>query len=758
MLTYDQLMAWNPGKLSGIADRVNNGRKRMVDQQDELDAGKIPPDWTGAAAERARVRHRNLYDQINDLVAPAPVIIEALDHTAEVGKASQKQARAAREAIIGKGWKVESATSGTVLTSPPSEAELDGKTQEEVDALENQVRELAQDLLDALQKADQAGMDLAAVFRNARRGTYDGGTGSLSQAGLPPELRGLSDEEIATRIVKDPETYEGYVDTLTPAQQKALGSAIAQEVETTFDPDEEPTQGEVSRANQLMAMSGANSGVAAGLFGKLGASGTVDVMERIEQLMSTTQIQGLDDAAGLVRSGLVSASHDSSFPDHYFGKQIGENASPSVVAYLMKDHGYDGPFVLGAAEGFDPRDRNADQPVVLTTPSPLLGDASGQVRIDPMGEIIDNLGDHPQEGLDFFADGTGEKRAAYYFGDRDWSHDGYATITEFAANVGTDPELAKQDPKDLAMFTSRFFDEIADNQGFTPEGAKEASPHMARILGSNLPSVTQSLESAGLGPGVYEHSLPFTGPDGEILKLQNCPMINRNDLDQLMQVAVSTKDGADEIGQRIGFYQQSMLNTAAESDGTATAIKDTIQSTAKLSGFAEYSAGQIAIDDAAEQDKHRKQMIDAINFGASILPIPGPGDDVAGGLAANAMDASIAKARDGMSAAALKDFASEAERATATADAAAASHLSDVKARSFYAMVEAGLIDITGDSQLDPDGDGKPTPLADLEDRYSADSAMAAIMANEGLMTAQDFKSAYEDPFGEYHNKGKGTS
>lgn len=757
MLTYDQLMAWNPGKLSGIADRVNNGRKRMVDQQDELDAGKIPPDWTGAAAERARVRHRKLYDQINDLVAPAPVIIEALDHTAEVGKSSQKQARAAREAIIGKGWKVESATSGTVLTSPPSEAELDGKTQEEVDALENQVRELAQDLLDALQKADQAGNDLAAVFRNARRGTYDGGTGSLSQAGLPPELRGLSDEEIATRIVKDPEKYEGYVDTLTPAQQKALGAAIAQAVETTFDPDEEPTQGEVNRANQLMAMSGANSGVAAGLFGKLGASGTVDTMERIEQLMSTTQIQGLDDAAGLVRSGLVSASHDSSFPDHYFGKQIGENASPAVVAYLMKDHGYDGPFVLGAAEGFDSRDRNADQPVVMTTPSPLLGDTSGQVRIDPMGEIIGNLGDHPQEGLDFFADETGEKRAAYYFGNRDWSHDGYATITEFAANVGTDPELARQDPKDVAMFTSRFFDEIADNQGFTPEGAKEASPHMARILGSNLPSVADAMDvSRNVAPGIYDHALPFNGDDGRPLRVEDLPMINRDDLDRLMQVAVAREDGASEIGQRIGFYQQSLLNTATETDGSPTAIKATIQETAKLSGFAEYSAGQIEIDDATEQDKRRKQMIDAINFGASIVPIPGPGDDVAGSLASNAIDGSIAKAREGMSADAVKDFASQADRATASADDAAASHLTDVKARTFYAMVNAGVLDITGDDLFDQDGDGVPTAFGDLNP-YSAISSIDAILAREGVMTEHDFKSAYEDPFEEYRT-GKGTS
>ncbi|MEU0314871.1 DUF6571 family protein [Nocardioides sp. NPDC006273] len=755
MLTYDQLMTWNPGKLSGIADRINSGRKRMIDQQDELDAGEIPPDWTGAAAERARLRHRNLRDQINDLVAPAPPIIEALDHTAEVGKTSQKQARAAREAIIAKGWKVESATSRTVLTSPPSEAELDGKTQEEIDALEGQVREFVQDLLDALQKADQAGIDFATVLRNARRGAYDGGTGSLSQAGLPPELRGLSDEEIATRIVMDPEKYEGYVDTLTPAQQKAVGSAIAQEVETTFGPDERPTQREVNRANQLMAMSAANSGVAAGLFGKLGASGTVDTMERIEYLMSTTQITGLDDAAGLVRSGLVSASHDSSFPDHYFGKQIGENASPSVVAYLMKDHGYDGPFVRGAAEGFDPRDRNAEQPVVMTTPSPLLGETSGYVRIDPMGEIIGALGEHPQEGLDFFADEVGEKRAAYYFGDRDWSHDGYATITEFAANVGTDAQLGQQHPKDLAMFTSRFFDEIADNQGFTPEGAKDASPNMARLLGSNLPSVTAAMDGRDGGPGIYDHALPFQGSDGETVRLEDLPMINGDDLDRLMQVAVAREDGASEMGQRIGFYQQTLLNTAAETDGSPTAIKATIQDTAKLSGFAEYSAGQIEIDDAAEQDKRRKQMIDAISFGAKIVPLPGPGEDIAGGLAKNFVDEGISKARDGMSASALKEFGSEADGATAEANDAAAAHLADVKARTFYAMVNAGVLDIAGDDLFDQDGDGVPTPFADLNPA-SAISSIDAILAREGIMTEHDFKSAYEDPFVEFRT-GKGT-
>lgn len=149
-------------------------------------------------------------------------------------------------------------------------------------------------------------------------------------------------------------------------------------------------------------------------------------------------------------------------------------------------------------------------------------------------------------------------------------------------------------------------------------------------------------------------------------------------------------------------------------------------------------------------------MIDAINFGAKIVPLPGPGEDIAGGLAKNFVDEGISKAREGMAANALKEFASEADRATANADDAAAAHLDDVKARAFYAMVNAGVVDITGDDLFDQDGDGVPTAFADLNPA-SAISSIDAIMAREGIMTEHDFKSAYEDPFVEYRT-GKGTA
>jgi polar amino acid transport system substrate-binding protein len=229
-ITYEQLQGWGPGDLDAAAEELNASvRKKLLDQQDEMDGGKIPGSWVGASADAATLRHDKLTEGLNDMAAPVAEVINVLDQVAPQIKSAKAAAKSAHQAITAKGYQVEVATSATVATSPPAKTDED-MSEEEAEAIKRQVEEFQRDLLDALQKAERADANLASVLTSATKNQFDGGTGSIQQAGLPPELRGLSDEEVATRIVADPEKYDGFVDALTPAQQRALGAAIAEEM------------------------------------------------------------------------------------------------------------------------------------------------------------------------------------------------------------------------------------------------------------------------------------------------------------------------------------------------------------------------------------------------------------------------------------------------------------------------------------------------------------------------------------------------
>lgn len=53
-ITYDQLQSWEPGDLDAAAEELNAAvRKKLVDQQDEMDAGKPPGSWVGISADAA---------------------------------------------------------------------------------------------------------------------------------------------------------------------------------------------------------------------------------------------------------------------------------------------------------------------------------------------------------------------------------------------------------------------------------------------------------------------------------------------------------------------------------------------------------------------------------------------------------------------------------------------------------------------------------------------------------------------------------
>ncbi|MET8520480.1 hypothetical protein [Nocardioides sp. NPDC004968] len=244
-----------------------------------MDAGKPPGTWLGLSAEAARLRHDKLTEGLNDMAAPVAEVINVLDQVAPQVKSAKATAKSAYEAITGKGYKVEVATSATVATSPPPETDED-VSKEEAESIKRQVEEFQRDLLDALQKAEGADADLTAVLTSATKNQFDGGTGSIQQAGLPPELRGLSDEEIAQKMVANPKEYDGYLGALTPEQQAALGQAIGERGNDIRNDTDGIETDQIEDFTTLLDAYGEDPEVSTGFLNEVGPKGLLELNAR----------------------------------------------------------------------------------------------------------------------------------------------------------------------------------------------------------------------------------------------------------------------------------------------------------------------------------------------------------------------------------------------------------------------------------------------------------------------------------------------
>ncbi|MER7558836.1 hypothetical protein ABTZ46_17960 [Nocardioides sp. NPDC126508] len=236
-LSYEQLMKWRPERISAAGDDLNTLRKKTIDQQDEMSVGKVPGTWIGASAERAKQRYDRLHDGLNDIAAPLSQVRDAVDEAAGEIKSAQKAAESAHEAIRGKGYKIITATSDMVLTEPPpaptgkmSEDEAK-EAEEQAESDKAQVQELQHELIEALRKGEQADITLNSVLTNAATNRIDGGEGSIRNAALPPELRGLSTEDLTKKVLADPELLDDTWDALPASVQAEVGDYTARKIE-----------------------------------------------------------------------------------------------------------------------------------------------------------------------------------------------------------------------------------------------------------------------------------------------------------------------------------------------------------------------------------------------------------------------------------------------------------------------------------------------------------------------------------------------
>lgn len=191
-VTYEKLQSWKPDGLSGAADKLNNLRKKLIDQQDEMDAGKPPASWqTPNSSEAARSRHKRLVEDLNDIAAPLSAVVAGLDSAASSLRSAKESAKTAYDGAIAKGWTVKfpGGTQVEIEDPTPPESKAPGNRRgtpvghPDQDTMDS----YAQTISKALSDATEAESELEAVLNTATSGGYDGGDGEIADA-IPPEI------------------------------------------------------------------------------------------------------------------------------------------------------------------------------------------------------------------------------------------------------------------------------------------------------------------------------------------------------------------------------------------------------------------------------------------------------------------------------------------------------------------------------------------------------------------------------------------
>ncbi len=625
------------------------------------------------------------------------------------------------------------------------------------------------------------------------------GLPTLGDAELGKKARWLRDQvpELQTRhdlaVLLDEgdsghASYEVALDSLDMVKGM-LGKELAEHLN---DVDYETSEEDLEEINAILATQKADPDVMSSMFKELGPDGTVGVLGTITSTMrDSADIDQLRDLADQMRTGLATASNSESWqnrPDPYGSSltyaqmfaddMVRYSVAPmmtdeereafqeeypnaqgmygaSILTFLMQEHGYSDDFLVSAASTLDTFEQGmhdgdfgeATYWYSHNGYSPLV-EKDELMYDDPMAAIMQNLGDNPSAGLRFF---DSEDRQNFYFNDRDWSEDGFKSISMAADGITTDADNLAKDPELTTTIASSFLHQIADNDGFNAEDAKGGSPYVADMLKFYMPAVDQALRNGDDSgtPRDVPFDLEYFG------KFDHYPELFRGDLDSLMQVAMGTEGGMQSIAEGVGSFQQTQLNNAAvalgldpDDPGTRTELRDVLERTSSLTGFTEYSVGQVEIDAAESRDEQRQAYIDLVSDAAGMVPLPGA--DVVGELGSKALDYGWGKAVELGTDAAGEHFASEAEGATDNAETRAEQGANRVKINAFLALVDAGVIprDEVPDMWIE---NGSVIDAGDIDKNDMSQYTQSAMNGVNEYATNMDLEGSYRDSFLDYY-------
>lgn len=648
MVSPSQLASWQPARLSEIAEAVVGHRRSLTGLHDDLDAGRPPASWTFEDATAARTEHDRLSSALATQVAETTGVIEALDAAATSLAAAKELLQGAMRRGGYNGLHIDHAT-GAVSIARTFDDE------DELAYARTVQQEVAEQIETALADAAAADQALAAALTAAAT-TDVNDIGSLADQQALLDFQSMSPADQVRYLLDHPEAYALLGEHLSPEVKAGLGAEVADGLDRMArDPQAFGDADTVARYTALLGALGDDPDVMAPMYRRLGADGLLGTYDGLASFMGYSDDPNLATLAGELRSGLQVATRAEGFDGEAFGQELVQLATrtadgdtmdayfdtyPSsplhaaVLDYLMRDGDYGEDFVRGVAWQLDEFERTVDPQLVQSwmqhtgMGSPLNGlDADPGSLLgrtpDPMGATMGQLGKHPALGLEFFSDGDGEERAEFYFAERDWSRDGFQGIAEAALGIGTDPGNIENAGEDTGMLVSRFFDLLPDNPRFDADHAAAGAEPVADLLKHYMPAVESALRdegSADLGARLRDiDTKPYLG------SFTNYPVLDFDDLDGLLKVALSTEDGMARIAEGVAGYRQVQLTNFAmqHPDGAGSAEMGTILAdSARLEGLMQGAVGAIAIDGAVSRDQQVAAFTGLVSEAAGLLPVP----------------------------------------------------------------------------------------------------------------------------------------
>lgn len=777
MVSVSQLASWQPARLSEIAEAVVGHRRSLTGLHDDLDAGRPPASWTFEDATAARTEHDRLQSALATQVAETTGVIEALDAAATALTSAKELLQGAMRRGGYNGLHIDPET-GAVSIARTFDDE------DELAYARTVQHEVAEQIETALADAATADQTLAAAL-NAAATTDVNDIGSLSDQQALLDFQAKSPADQVAYLLEHPEAYALLGEHLSPEVKAGLGAEVADGLDRMAqDPQAFGDADTVARYTALLGALGDDPEVMAPMYRRLGADGLLGTYDGLASSMSFSDDPNLATLAGELRSGLQVATRAEGFDGEAFGQELVQLATrtadgdtmdaffdtyPStplhaaVLDYLMRDGDYGEDFVRGVAWQLDEFERTVDPQLVQSwmqhtgMGSPLNGlDADPGSLLgrtpDPMGATMGQLGKHPGLGLEFFSDADGEKRAEFYFAERDWSRDGFQGVAEAALGIGTDPDNIANHPEKTGLFVSDALGRLPDNPRFTAEHAAGASEPLGALLKQYMPSVqiaVSSPTSADADAGL------LTLRDDFLPRLENQPRINTGDLDSILKVALSTDEGMARVAEGIANYRQtsiggwSAMNAAGVASATYPALENVLTSSTRLEGHMQELLAQMDIEGAKSRDQQIAAFTGLVSKAAALVPLPGAEMvvDVAGTTGKQIADAAWSEIRNVPSGQITAIFGGNEDAARA----AATDTFTDSQARtvvtSFLALAEAGVVDVPPELRDTWMPGGRlisvdQIPLDDLAVRqYEAGTLLRP------LVSVDEIRDAFQDPY-----------
>ncbi|MEU0267095.1 WXG100 family type VII secretion target [Nocardioides sp. NPDC006303] len=617
-VTYDELQSWKPEQLDAAADDLNTARKKLLDQQDEMDAGKVPDTWIGQSATAAENRHRRLVASLNDMAAPLSQVINALDEASASIKKAKDNAEAAYNTAIGRGWKVTFSGASVQISDPTPD-------EEDPDKDKGMRDDLAEDIARALGDAEAAESSLASVLNSAKKGDYDGGDGSIEEASLPPELRNLSTDELIKKMLEDPGKYDGYTNALSTYEQQQLGEAIANRfgdltAEDGIGDDGTPPIGdpEAAKLAEMLAAYGDDSTVSTAILNKTGTDGflniqknllasmqsggwymgedqpyvTGDTMADLQRAWGTTLASATsgttgDNVAGTsehVSGDWVQSLVERGDDEYEVAHAMGDTGSPygfQLLAPMLRDGGH-GSYLLNEVGtsmekmerdapggGLIWRTGNGQLDFTQGTWDELSGeDPNYDSGMDPFGALFDGMSQNHEAARDFLSGdlaGAGAvddstSRMEYYMKDRIWTAlpDGFQPADSHFGNalVSATTHHPTQVSADLAEQAVGVSSEMIDAKGgkHLPESLQVA---MGDVVSAYMPDVFISQSDGGLN-----HMYGHDGLDRPVVA-----EFDQVQMGQLLSELGTNKDVGEEVFANASAYANLGYNEAFGREG-----------------------------------------------------------------------------------------------------------------------------------------------------------------------------------------------